>query len=149
MVSHGVQVFLVWNYRVISLLWSMYLSSHGIHSWQNYCPRPLLTLSYSQGLGMEKSCDLSGRAGPEQAPVFLDSCRSAACQMGQLEDLVWAVFKCAFSCLCLSSCQAPALFFVCLFFVFNEKGLCVELVMTSVQSCCPEAVQHLSFFPLP
>lgn len=25
----------------------------------------------------------------------------------------------------------------------------MELVMTSVQSCCPEAVQHLSFFPLP
>lgn len=157
MVSHGVQVFLVWNYRAISLLWSMYLSPHGIHSWQNYCPRPLLTLSYSQQpyrfrdkrLGVEKSCDLSGRAGPEhrQAPVLLDRCRSAACQVGQLEDLVWAVFKFAFSC--LSSRHAPALFFVCLFFVFNEKGLCMELVMTSVQRCCLEAVQHLSFFPLP
>lgn len=97
---------------------------------------------------MEKSCDLSERAGPEhrQAPVFLDRCRSAAFQVGQLEDLVWglSLFKCAF--LCLSSVMLLQ-FFVCLVFVFNEKGLCMELVMTSVQSCCPQAVHHLSFLP--
>lgn len=68
---------------------------------RNGCPRLPLTLSYSQhsyrcrdkGLSVEKSCDLLARAMPKRrpAPMLLDRCRLAVCQVGKLEDPVWAV----------------------------------------------------------